>query len=227
MERLIADLGDRAKADQGIAQLHRMADGMELVFCDGHREIFDEVVLACHSDQALRMLAQPSVAETEVLGAIPYQVNRVILHRDASLMPRQRRVWSSWNYLSEPQTDAGSAVSVTYWMNSLQRLPTHNDYFVSLNPLSEPAAETTVAEFSYEHPIFGLQALDAQRQLHRIQGKDGVWFAGAWTGYGFHEDGMRSGVEVARALGARIPWEQQVDASRGLNPFASLVPEAA
>ncbi len=227
MDRLIADLGARARCDTAVEAVRRFGDGNELLLANGQREHFDDVVLACHSDQALAMLAEPTPSERALLAAIPYQANRVLLHRDEALMPAQRRVWSSWNYLSEPQTDPSQSVSVTYWMNSLQRLATRNNYFVSLNPLHEPRSHKVIAEYEYHHPVFSLDALTAQQQLHRIQGRSGVWFAGAWTGYGFHEDGMRSGVEVAQALGATIPWSAQVEASRELTLVPQLVGQAA
>jgi predicted NAD/FAD-binding protein len=145
-------------------------------------------------------------------------------------MPRRRRVWSSWNYLNQATTraiDNEGAVSVTYWMNSLQRLATTRDYFVSLNPAIEPRDELVEAEYCYEHPVFNADALRAQRHLHRLQGRSRTWFAGAWTGYGFHEDGIRSAVEVASALGASVPWQSQVEASRALTLVPRLVGEAA
>ena len=224
MDRLIADLGPRALAGAAVAQVRRGDDGVTLVFADGSRAAFDDVVLACHSDQALRLLDEPTPGERHLLGAIPYQPNRVLLHRDTALMPRQRRVWSSWNYLSEA-TGSEQAVSVTYWMNSLQRLPTSENYFVSLNPTREPRAETVVGEYQYDHPMFDADGLLAQQQLHRLQGCSNTWFAGAWTGYGFHEDGIRSAVEVASALGARIPWQDQAEASRNLTTVPQLVPQ--
>lgn len=228
MQRLIDDLGERAQAGRAVIAVTRHADGVEVVLDGGRRERFDDVVLACHSDQALGLLSQPTPSETAVLTAIPYQANRVLLHRDAALMPQQRRVWSSWNYLTGAHGDDPSrAVAVTYWMNSLQRLNTSTDYFVSLNPLHEPRPETIVAEYAYDHPVFSLDALTAQKQLHRIQGRGGVWYAGAWTGYGFHEDGMRSGVEVADALGAPVPWHAQAAASRDLTLVPQLVRRAA
>ena len=228
MDRLMADLGPRARLNTPVARVERNGGKVNLVHADGAREAFDEVVIACHSDQALRLLADPSPSERCLLGAIPYQANRVLLHRDPALMPRARRVWSSWNYLSGPADDGAQSVSVTYWMNSLQRLETSDDYFVSLNPLNEPHEESIAAEFEYEHPVFTTAALQAQKQLHQIQGRDRTWFAGAWTGYGFHEDGMRSGVEVAQALGATLPWDtEKVRASRGLSMVPELVRRAA
>ena len=227
MQRLIADLGERAVAGARVVRVERNTDQVTLVFADGRSEVFEDVVLACHSDQSLALLAAPSPSERQILSAIPYQENRVFLHRDPDLMPRARRVWSSWNYLSEAADDASQAVSVTYWMNSLQRLSTRQDYFVSLNPLREPSAETVVDHYEYHHPVFDAAALAAQKQLHRIQGRARTWFAGAWTGYGFHEDGMRSGVEVAQALGAKIPWASEVQASRDLTLVPQLVGQAA
>ncbi len=224
MQRLITDLGDRARCNAPVAQVKRTALGVVLTDPDGAHQTFDEVVFACHSDQALRLLADPSPSERQLLGAIPYQANRVVLHSDPVLMPRERRVWSSWNYLSRSVAEERRAVSVTYWMNNLQRLATSRNLFVSLNPLDEPRDEAIVAEFDYEHPVFTTAALQAQRQLHRIQGRAHTWYTGAWTGYGFHEDGMRSGVEVAQALGASLPWDHApVQASRDL----TLVPEIA
>jgi predicted NAD/FAD-binding protein len=162
-------------------------------------ERFDQVVLACHSDQALRMLADATREEQSLLAAIPYQPNEAWLHTDTRLMPRRRSAWAAWNYLSDGKVDAPQ-VSVTYWLNRLQPLPFRTPVLLSLNPLQEPAPESTIARFSYEHPIFERHSSAAQRQLDRIQGARGTWFAGAWTGYGFHEDGLRSGLAVADAL---------------------------
>ena len=227
MKRLIDDLGHRVRTGTAVTALRRRDERVDLMLADGARLEFDTVVLACHSDQALNILTDPSPSERALLGAIPYQANRVLLHRDPALMPREKRVWSSWNYLSEPHVGSSSAVSVTYWMNSLQRLATQNNYFVSLNPLREPAADSVIAEYEYHHPVFSLDALMAQKQLHCIQGRRRIWFAGAWTGYGFHEDGMRSGVEVAQALGAPVPWAEEVHASRELTLVPQLVDQAA
>lgn len=204
--RLAADLGGRARTDRAVAGVERRADGVVLQFADGRSENFDETVLAVHSDQALALLTDAGPGERRVLGAIRYQPNRVVLHRDPALMPRERRVWSSWNYLGEGLEGGVRGVSVTYWMNSLQRLGTRDDYFVSLNPLREPRSDRVVGTFDYQHPVFDVGALEAQRLLSGIQGRRRTWFAGAWTGYGFHEDGMRSAVAVAEALGATLPW---------------------
>jgi predicted NAD/FAD-binding protein len=164
------------------------------------RERFDQVVLACHSDQSLRLLADADREERAVLSDVRYQPNRAVLHTDARLMPVARKAWSAWNYLSDG-TDA-PRVSVTYLLNRLQPLPFRTALFVSLNPVVEPARERVLGEFDYAHPIFDGRAIAAQRHLDAVQGRRGVWFAGAWTGHGFHEDGLKSGLAVAAALAA-------------------------
>lgn len=223
MKRLLQDLGDRAHKGIGVTGVRRSKEGVEVCFADGQRRLFDDVVMACHSDQALALIQHPFPDEESMLAAIPYQRNRVYLHTDERLMPRRRSVWSSWNYLGHQQGHGEPAVSVSYWMNSLQRLDTDKNYFVTLNPPATPREEAVVAEFAYEHPVFEDGALSAQQRLPGLQGRQGVWFAGAWTGYGFHEDGLRSGVEVARALGAGIPWEDALQRSAELAMLPRLV----
>jgi predicted NAD/FAD-binding protein len=166
-------------------------------------ESFDAVVLACHSDQALALLgASANAEERAVLAAIPYQKNRALLHSDASLLPRNRRVWSAWNYTAGADSPQGRPVSVHYLLNKLQPLPFARPVIVSLNPHREPDARKVVAEIDYEHPVFGAAAQAAQARLPAIQGTRGTWYCGAWTRHGFHEDGLVSAMQVARALGA-------------------------
>jgi len=214
--RLLDDLGERAQADRPVQAVVRQEHGMAVVLAQGEVQHFDEVVFACHSDQALKLFSNASPSEVAMLRSVPYQSNRVLLHSDSALMPRRRSVWSSWNYLGGRDRSGDGAVSVSYWMNSLQNLDTTTDYFVSLNPLTEPDPRKVVAEFDYDHPMFDAQSLGLQQQLARLQGRDRAWFCGAWTGYGFHEDGMRSGVEVALRLGASLPWSEQLRASHSL-----------
>lgn len=166
-------------------------------------ERFDAVVLACHSDQALAILgAGASADERAVLGAIPYQKNRALLHTDAALLPRNRRVWSAWNYTAGADAPAGRPVSVHYLLNKLQPLPFARPVVVSLNPHREPDARLVLAEIDYEHPVFGAGAEAAQARLPAIQGARRTWFCGAWTRHGFHEDGLDSALAVARDLAA-------------------------
>jgi uncharacterized protein len=175
--------------------------GPATVVTDAGAETFDQVVLACHSDQALKILARPTEAQRRLLSAVPYQRNVAYLHTDTALMPRRRRAWAAWNHLSDGTADAPQ-VAVTYWLNRLQPLPFETPVLVTLNPSSPPREERTIAAFDYSHPAFDLGAIDAQQRLPAIQGDGGVWFAGAWTGYGFHEDGLKSGFAVAAGIDA-------------------------
>ena len=161
-------------------------------------QLYDHVVLATHSDQALALLQDASDAERKLLSAIGYQQNRAVLHTDARCLPERRSTWSAWNYES-----AGAAerrVCVHYLLNKLQPLPVTTPVIVSLNPISEPDPATVLGEFDYAHPVFDSAAIDAQNRLPALQGMRNVWFAGAWTGYGFHEDGLKSGLSVAAAI---------------------------
>jgi uncharacterized protein len=163
-------------------------------------EQFAQVVIATHSDQALKMLIDADDRERSILGAVGYGPNHVVLHRDVSLMPKTRRCWASWNALRSSENGDENTVALTYWMNRLQGIDASKPLFVTLNPPREPAKGTKFGEWSFEHPLFDLGAIEAQKQLPTIQGKRHTWFAGAWTKYGFHEDGLRSGLDVARAL---------------------------
>lgn len=172
-------------------------------------EHFDEVVFACHTDQALRLLgADATPAETRVLGAIRYQPNRAVLHTDASLLPSRRSAWAAWNYESS-SSGGESRVCLHYLLNLLQPLPWQRSVIVSLNPLREPRADTVIQRFDVEHPLFDVGAIAAQRRLPEIQGQRRTWFCGAWAGYGFHEDGLSSGLTVAEALTRARPVAQR------------------
>lgn len=165
---------------------------------------YDQVVLACHSDQSLRLLVDASDEERSVVSAVAYQPNRAILHTDTRLLPRSRKVWSAWNYQSDGGSlAAGPNLAVTYLLNKLQPLPFRTPVLVSLNPFVEPDPAQVLAEFDYAHPVFDRAAIEAQRRLPQVQGRDQVWYAGAWTGFGFHEDGLKSGLAMAEAIRAR------------------------
>ena len=182
-----------------------------LVAHDREVEEFDHVVLACHSDQALAILDEDaSPAERRALAAIRYEPNHAVLHTDAALLPRDRGLWSAWNYLSRRDGPDRNPVSVSYLINRLQPLPFSQPVVVTLNPQRAPAREKTIASFTYAHPIFDGPAIAAQRDLPALSGRDRVWFCGAWSGYGFHEDGLRSGLAVAGAFGCRAPWHGQL-----------------
>jgi len=203
VDRLGALLGGRVRG--GAARVRRLGrGGVEVTDAKGEADHFDQVILACHSDQALGLLADPDLEERAFLGAIRYCPNRAYLHRDSSLMPRRRGAWGSWNYMIDAKTDRPGGV--TYWMNSLQAIDPACPLFVSLNPARAPDPALTFGAFDYDHPQFDTPSLAAQRRFGRIQGRGGVWYAGAWLGYGFHEDGLTAGLRVAVALGGSVPW---------------------
>ena len=205
VDKIAALLGDRVRLNRGVRSVRRVSDGVEITDVHGHAERFDQVVMTCHSDQAKRMLIDADREEQLFLGAIRYAPNKAYLHRDTSLMPSRRAAWGSWNYsVGASGEDLGG---VTYWMNGLQAIDARKPLFVSLNPTVEPDPALTFGVFDYDHPQFDTASLAAQRQFQRIQGRRGVWFAGAWLGYGFHEDGLTSGLRVALALGGETPWD--------------------
>jgi predicted NAD/FAD-binding protein len=160
--------------------------------------LYDHVVMAGHSDQTLRLLGDATPNERKLLSAIRYQPNRAVLHTDSSCLPDNRKTWSAWNYQSENGDEP--RVCVHYLINQLQPVPFKQPVIVSLNPIDEPHPSRVIDSFDYAHPVFDLAAIAAQRQLPGIQGRSNTWFAGAWTGYGFHEDGLKSGLAVAQAI---------------------------
>lgn len=207
VRRLSAPFAHKVRLSTPVQSVRRSGFGVEVTDAAGRTELFDQVVLACHGDQAARMLTDATPGEADIIGSFRYQPNRAILHRDPKLMPRRRRVWSSWNYLARQAANAcGASVSVTYWMNRLQGLQGAPNLFVSLNPLDEPDEALVEREFLYDHPVFDLRTMAAQRRLPGVQGAGGVWFCGSYCGWGFHEDGFASGLAVARALGVEPPW---------------------
>lgn len=218
VEKLLAPLKDRVRLGTRVVEVTR-GDRITVKDSAGHTDTFDHVVFASHTDQTLEMLADASPAERSLLSAIEYRPNEVYLHRDESLMPKRKKVWSSWNYQSF-RTQDGTNAAVSYWMNKLQSIPAKYPLFVSLNPRREPDPATVFGRYTYDHPQFDNGAIDAQNHLNTIQGVRNTWFCGAWTKYGFHEDGLRSGLDVAEALGAEIPWRPREDQPASSMPVA-------
>lgn len=187
-------------------------------------ERFDHVVMACHTDQARSFMRESFTAQCEALSGIAYQANTAIVHTDRRLLPDRPRAWGAWNYLGwHPTANAAkrnalrsAPVSLSYLINKLQPLPFHSPVIVTMNPLIEPQPDKVLKTIAYDHPLFLKQSVDAQRAIRRLQGQDNLWFAGAWTRYGFHEDGVMSGVAVARALGASVPWATNTPAANDL-----------
>ncbi|MDE2299817.1 MAG: FAD-dependent oxidoreductase [Burkholderiales bacterium] len=193
------------------------ADRSVRVSTDAGTERFDDVVMACHSDQSLALLGDASPAEVAVLGAIRYHRNRALLHTDTSVLPTRPRAWAAWNYERANHADRErSAVCLHYWLNRLQPLPFSVPVVVSLNPVREPRADTVHAEFDYAHPVFDAAAIAAQQRVPELQGRRQTWFCGAWTRYGFHEDGLMSGLAVLaglRSRAAQAPAEPLLEAA--------------
>ena len=213
VKKLLEGLGGRVHLNLPVTGVRRAADGVWVREARGAELRYDQVVMASHADESLALLSDATDVERDLLGAFHYQENRALLHTDAALMPRRRSVWASWNYLARDIQGEGAQVSVTYWMNRLQSLACEREYFVSLNPLTDPKPESIIYETSYTHPVFTREAMQAQERLPAIQGRDRVWFCGAWCGFGFHEDGLRSAVSVVRSMGYSIPWHAGADAA--------------
>lgn len=203
VRRMIAGIHD-VRLSSAVTAVARDERGVTVHSRHG-AEQFDRLVLACHSDQALALLTDASADERAVLSGLRYQPNRAILHTDTRFLPSRKKAWSAWNYRMGESGPSASPVMVTYLLNHLQDLPFKTPVMVTLNPYREP--EGILAEFDYAHPLFDRTAIDAQQQLATIQGRLHTWFAGAWAGYGFHEDGLKAGVAVAQGLGAPIPWD--------------------
>jgi predicted NAD/FAD-binding protein len=203
VEKIIAGIADK-RLNAPVRRIARDGAGVQ-VSTDSGTELFDKVVIATHSDQALSMLQAPSPAEQSALGAIRYQPNRAVLHTDTSVLPKKKIAWAAWNYERAQQTDRESShqstsVCLHYLLNMLQPLPFAQSVVVSLNPLKEIARQHILGEFDYAHPVFDLAAIRAQGEVTALQGQQNTYFCGAWTGYGFHEDGLKSGLKVAEHI---------------------------
>ena len=204
VKKLLAALPD-VRLSTPVRQVRRFPDRVEVATSHG-TERFDRVVLATHTDQSLAMLEHPTGEERSVLKAIPYQPNRAVLHTDERLLPRRRRAWASWNFHAPRAGLTDDPVSLTYLLNRLQPLPFASPVMVTLNPVDEPRADRVLASFDYDHPAFLEGSDEAKRRVVSLQGRERTWYCGAWTRYGFHEDGLLSAVNVARQMGVPIPW---------------------
>jgi predicted NAD/FAD-binding protein len=200
VEAITAPWRDRVRTAAPVRRIERLPGEVRIEADGCETESFDRVVIATHSDQALAMLGDPSAAEREVLGAIPYQPNEEVLHTDASLMPRRRAAWSSWNFhLADP---APERTTVTYWMNHLQRLDARRRYFLTLNREEAIDPAKVLRRFTYDHPVYTAAGVAAQHRRAEVSGVQRTHYCGAWWGWGFHEDGVVSGLRVCEELGA-------------------------
>ncbi len=202
VEALTHPFRDRIRINCPVVSLRRLDQGVEVRTRSGEPERFDQAILAVHSDQALNLLADPTPAERQILEAMPYQANDAVLHTDPALLPRRRRAWASWNYYIPP--DEGGRATVTYNMNILQGLESRLPFCVSLNRTSDISPGRILARMTYHHPVHSPASATAQKQRRRIDGIDRIHYCGAYWGYGFHEDGVLSALEVTRRFGSEL-----------------------
>ncbi|MFY8177890.1 MAG: NAD(P)/FAD-dependent oxidoreductase [Limnohabitans sp.] len=199
VEKILATIPDK-RLNTPVLRIERDAHSVTLQTQAGS-ERFDRVILACHADQSLAMLAEPTAQEVATLGAIRYHPNRAVLHTDTSVMPKRKLAWAAWNYERAAQNSTESTrVCLHYWLNLLQPLPFTQDVIVSLNPLNAIDPAHVIGAYDYAHPVFDLPAIRAQSHMPQLQGQQHTWFAGAWMGYGFHEDGFKAGRDAAQNL---------------------------
>jgi predicted NAD/FAD-binding protein len=198
VEAISAPWRNRVRLQAPVRRIERFGGGVRIEADGCESEDFDEVVIATHSDQALGMLADPSVAEREILGAIPYQRNETVLHTDAALLPRRRAAWSSWNFHLGAEPARGT--TVTYWMNKLQRLRSRRQLLVTLNRGDEIDPAKVLRRFSYDHPVYTAEGVAAQARHAEISGVCGIHYCGAYWGWGFHEDGVLSALRACERI---------------------------
>jgi predicted NAD/FAD-binding protein len=205
----ILENGGEVRLACPIKSVGREGGWLKVTHTDGC-EHYDHVVMACHSDQAKAILGFTATdAQREVLSAIRYQPNRAVLHTDRTLLPRDEKLWSAWNYFAGSGQPGEQPVGVSYLINKLQPLPFKTPVVVTLNPAREPDPAKVLAEFDYAHPIFDGPAIVAQDRLSDVQGENGIWLAGAWGSYGFHEDGLKSALRVVNGMGITAPWQAE------------------
>ncbi|MEH6455958.1 MAG: FAD-dependent oxidoreductase [Cocleimonas sp.] len=208
--------------EAGAESVTRNSAGVEVTSA-GKKSHFDQVIFACHADEALKLLEQASASEEEILGCFGYQENNTYLHTDESLMPKRKNAWCSWNYLAQSVTSDNSTnakntiadkqVTATYWMNKLQKINPQKNYFVTLNPYQQIDQNKVIKTMTYHHPVFDRHAINAQTRLNELQGKNNSWFCGSYAGYGFHEDGIASSVDICKKLGVIAPWNADTDSA--------------
>lgn len=203
VSKIDAALGARVKCGDSVASLAPFGGKTKLTTDAGVTQIYDDIILAGHSDQSLALVEPHYEDQSFLLRSMQYRPNTIYLHRDPALMPDRKAAWASWNVLKQP----GDDICLTYWMNRLQGIDETCPVFITLNPNTPPREDLTFFTYELDHPQFDAAAEAAVRGLKRVQGQDGLWFAGAWMGRGFHEDGLKSGLSAALSLGGQVPWE--------------------
>ena len=205
VRKVSALLGDRIKLDHTVERVSKTPNGLRVDLKGRPSQAFDDVIMATHSDTCEHLLGEEFRDSKFLLKSVRYRPNQILLHKDHSYMPKRKAAWASWNVLGDQSSDQD--ICLTYWMNRLQGLPANRPLFVTLNPTTPPADEDVFAEVTFDHPQYDGAAYAAVRSLERLQGRDGLWFAGAWLGSGFHEDGLKSGLRPALSLGGKVEWD--------------------
>lgn len=205
--KLSAPFQDKIKLNCGVKQVRRENGKVFIEDESGNMSEFDHVIFACHADQALKMLAEPSAGEREVLGGFSYQENKIVVHSDKNFMPDDESCWASWIYLCEGIEDKNPSVALSYWMNNLQNFKTDKPLLVTLNPTKSPDSGEILDTHYFRHPVFDKASVGAQAKMKDIQGTQGAWYVGAYQRYGFHEDGILSSVWALEDMGVEIPWK--------------------
>ena len=209
VRKLTAPFSERIRLNAPVVNVQRTDRGVMVRTREGEAETFDKIILAGHADQSLRMLADATPLEHELLRPFEYQSNEAALHTDDRVMPRTRRCWASWNYLIQQTAEGGAKPSTHYWMNSLQGVSDRTNYFVSINAGEDVAPEKVLRRIAYEHPLFDVEAGRAQRrlpELNRLSRDQSTYFCGSYFRYGFHEDAFMSAVNLCRDLLGGEPW---------------------
>lgn len=220
VRKISRDFADKIRLNAPVKRIRREATGVTVTDASGASDRFSHIIIATHADQALAMLDDADEQERALLGAFQYSDNTAVLHSDTALMPKRKRVWSSWNYIGTVQKDHSRSLCVTYWMNRLQSIQSREPLLVTLNPVKEINPAKIIRSFDYKHPLFDQGALTAQHDLWRLQGQRNTWFCGAYWGYGFHEDGLQAGLAAAEHLsGLRRPWNRPHMHDRIIQPL--------
>ena len=206
IKRLTASFKDKIKLDCGVKSVARQKGKWKVTDRHGESSVFDQVVFACHADEAMRLLSRPAKLHKDIIGAFSYETNKIITHSDRSFLPKHRKSWASWVYLADKTEKTESQLSVSYWMNNLQPLECESPVIVTLNPARRPQTDLIYDEHLFTHPVFDHAAVHAQTRLDEIQGKDGLWFCGAYQANGFHEDGLLSAVRIAEKMEITVAW---------------------
>jgi len=239
VRKMMADMGGHVTIKRAASSVIRkgqeegIKDSNVEVISEGKSFYFDQVIFACHADEALSLIEKPTINERAILSCFNYQENKTYLHTDERLMPRRKKAWCSWNYLARTNEQTGKdgfkteqKMTATYWMNRLQKVKADKNYLVTLNPYSEPKKNSIIEVMTYDHPLFDRDAMHAQGRLMEIQGNKNSWFCGSYTGYGFHEDALSSSVAVCEQLGVIAPWNKQKPDNKTTQLFKTISNES-